>query len=185
MDKKGWLTAAAGMSFCMAAFQLVVSIFPAAAAYFEAPAELLQNPLLLFLVGGGAALILVMFGLYALSGASTIRRLPLLRLGLIGISALFLLRGVLYPPDRADPPGNDRRRNPDPGGPLPPGIFGRGDYLCSRDGFELERHAAEPLKLWLLCPVGRTQSGPYGDCGRAMRKVIAPGVRGSQKAKTC
>ena len=93
MDKKGWLTVAAGLSFCMAAFQLVVSIFPAAAAYFEAPAQLLQDPLLLLLVGGGAALILVMFGLYALSGASRIRRLPLLRLVLIGISALFLLRG--------------------------------------------------------------------------------------------
>lgn len=93
MDKTGWLKFAAGLSFFMAAFQMIVSIFPAVAAYFEAPPPLLQNHLLLFLVGGGAALIFVIFGLYALSGARRIRRLPLLRLGLIGISTLFLLRG--------------------------------------------------------------------------------------------
>ena len=40
----------------------------------------------------------VVFGLYALSGAGSIRRLPLLRLGLIGISTLFLLRGLFIIP---------------------------------------------------------------------------------------
>ncbi len=93
MDKTGWLTIAAGLSFFMAAVQIVVSIFPDAAAYFEAPPPLQQNHLLLLLVGLGAALILIMIGLYALSGAQRIRRLPFLRLGLIGISTLFLLRG--------------------------------------------------------------------------------------------
>ena len=50
----------------------------------------------LFLFGEAAALILVIFGLYALSGAGSIPRLPLLRLGLIGISSLYLLRGLFF-----------------------------------------------------------------------------------------
>jgi hypothetical protein len=94
MDKKLWLKVAAGLSFFMAICQTVISLSPAAAAYFQAPPALLENRLQLFLVGEGAALILVIFGLYALSGAGSIRHLPLLRLGLIGISSLYLLRGL-------------------------------------------------------------------------------------------
>ena len=96
MDKKLWLKTAAGLSFFMAVCQTVISISPAAAAYFQAPPSLLENRLRLFLVGEGAALILVIFGLYAFSGAGSIRRLPLLRLGLIGISSLYLLRGLFF-----------------------------------------------------------------------------------------
>jgi hypothetical protein len=96
MDKKSWLKVAAGLSFFMAICQTVISLSPSAAAYFEAPPPLLQNRLQLFLVGEGAALILVVFGLYALSGAGSIRHLPLLRLGLIGISSLYLLRGLFF-----------------------------------------------------------------------------------------
>jgi hypothetical protein len=96
MDKRLWLKTAAGLSFFMALCQTVVSISPAAAAYFQAPPPLLENRLQLFLMGGGAALILVIFGLYALSGVGSIPRLPLLRLGLIGISSLFLLRGLFF-----------------------------------------------------------------------------------------
>jgi len=80
----------------MAVCQTIISLSPAAAAYFQAPPPLLENRLQLFLVGEGAALILVIFGLYALSGAGSIRRLPLLRLGLIGISSLYLLRGLFF-----------------------------------------------------------------------------------------
>jgi hypothetical protein len=94
IDKKSWLKVAAGLSFFMAICQTVISLSPSTAAYFEAPPPLLQNRLQLFLVGEGAALILVVFGLYALSGAGRIRHLPLLRLGLIGISSLYLLRGL-------------------------------------------------------------------------------------------
>ena len=94
MEKRLWLKIAAGLSFFMAFCQTVISISPAAAAYFQAPPPLLENRLQLFLVGEGAALILVIFGLYALSGAGSIPRLPLLRLGLIGISSLYLLRGL-------------------------------------------------------------------------------------------
>lgn len=92
--KLSWLTVAAGLCFTMSIFQTIISIFPSAAAYFQAPPSLLENRLKLFLFGEGAALILFIFGLYALSGARIIIHLPLLRIGLIGISSLFLLRGL-------------------------------------------------------------------------------------------
>jgi hypothetical protein len=78
----------------MAICQTVISLSPAIAAYFGAPPPLLENRMQLFLVGEGAALIFAVFGLYALSGAKSIRHLPLLRLGLAGISSLYLLRGL-------------------------------------------------------------------------------------------
>jgi hypothetical protein len=96
MDKRLWLKIAAGLSFFMAICQTVISLSPAAAAYFQAPPSLLENRLQLILIGEGAALVLVIFGLYALSGAGSIRHLPLLRLGLTGISSLFLLRGLFF-----------------------------------------------------------------------------------------
>ena len=96
MDKRVWLKIAAGLSFFMAICQTVISLSPAAAEYFKAPPELLENRLQLFLMGEGAALILLIFGLYALSGTGSIRRLPLLRLGLTGISILYLLRGLFF-----------------------------------------------------------------------------------------
>jgi hypothetical protein len=94
MDKKLWLKIAAGLSFFMAICQTVISLSPAAAAYFGAPPPLLEYRMQLFLIGEGAALILVIFGLYALSGAGSILHLPLLRPGLIGISSLLLMRGL-------------------------------------------------------------------------------------------
>jgi hypothetical protein len=96
MDKKLWLKTAAGLSFFMAICQTVISLSPAAATYFQAPPPLLENRLQLFLIGEGAALIMIIFGLYALSGAGSISRLPLLRLGLIGISSLYILRGLFF-----------------------------------------------------------------------------------------
>lgn len=94
MDKRLWLKIAAGLSFFMAICQTVISLSPAAATYFGAPPPLLENRMQLFLVGEVAALIFAIFGLYALSGAGSIRYLPLLRLGLIGISSVYLLRGL-------------------------------------------------------------------------------------------
>ena len=96
MNKKLWLKIAAGLSFFMAICQTVISLSPGTAAYFQAPPPLLENHLQLFLIGEGAALILVIFGLYALSGAGSVRHLPLLRLGLIGISSLYLLRSLFF-----------------------------------------------------------------------------------------
>ena len=70
--------------------------FPYCRRIFSGPPGLLGNRLKLFLIGEGPALILVIFGLYALSGAGSIPRMPLLRLGLIGISSFFLLRGLFF-----------------------------------------------------------------------------------------
>lgn len=94
VNKRIWLKTAAGLSFFMAICQTVISLSPATAAYFKAPPSLLENHLKLFLIGEGAAIILVIFGLYALSGAGSIRHLPLLRPGLVGISSLYFLRGL-------------------------------------------------------------------------------------------
>jgi hypothetical protein len=96
VNRKIWLKGAAALSFFMALCQTVISLSPAAAAYFGAPPPLLENRIQLFLLGEGAALIFALFGLYALSGAGSIPSLPLLRLGLIGISSLYLLRGLFF-----------------------------------------------------------------------------------------
>ena len=94
MNNKLWLIIAAGISFFMAICQTIISVFPEAAAYFQAPPSLLENRLKLFIIGESTALILLIFGLYALSGVKIIRHLPLLRLVLTCISTLFLLRGL-------------------------------------------------------------------------------------------
>ena len=49
-------------------------------------------------VTGAIALALAMWSLYALSGAGVIRALPLLRLALCGITAIYLLRGLVIVP---------------------------------------------------------------------------------------
>src|SRR6478672_9009871 len=52
------------------------------------------------------AAVLSVWGLYAWSGAGVVRRLPLLRLALIVITAIYLLRGLLFSPMQAYFPGN-------------------------------------------------------------------------------
>jgi hypothetical protein len=94
VDGRSWLIAGAGLSFFMAACQTVLSPSPAAAAYFGAPPGLLENRVRLFVIGEGAVLVFAVFGLFALSGAGLFRRLPLLRVGLVGISSLYLPRGL-------------------------------------------------------------------------------------------
>lgn len=93
-NKKIWLKVAAGFTIFMAVCQAIISISPAAAAYFQAPPKLLEDRLSLFIMGESATLVLVIFILYALSGIGKIRRLPLLRPVLVAISSLFLLRGL-------------------------------------------------------------------------------------------
>jgi hypothetical protein len=66
-----------------------------------------------------------------------------------------------YPPERVDPPGHHRRRNPHPGSDFLPGIFGRGNHVSSRNGFELERNAVEPIILSRL-GVDATNEGLIG-----------------------
>ncbi len=50
-------------------------------------------PYILTLITAGA---FAVFGLYALSGAGDLRRLPLLRAGLASIAAVYILRGTLF-----------------------------------------------------------------------------------------
>jgi hypothetical protein len=52
------------------------------------------HPIIACLVLAG---ILFVWSAYALSGAGVIRRLPLLRLVLIGITGVYLIRGVVFP----------------------------------------------------------------------------------------
>jgi hypothetical protein len=60
------------------------------------------------LITSAIALVLLVWALYAFSGAGLIRRLPLLRTGLVLISAFYLLRGLvpipmlILQPDRVD-----------------------------------------------------------------------------------
>jgi hypothetical protein len=56
---------------------------------------MVENRWLLLLLGEIAAVFFAIFGLYGLSGAGKIRRRFLLRTGLIAISSIYLLRGVM------------------------------------------------------------------------------------------
>jgi hypothetical protein len=94
MGRKRWLVVGACMSFAMACVQAVISVWPDAAAYFNAPRGLLASPIRLFVAGETAALLVVVLGLYALSGAGRIRRLPLLRPVLLVTGTLYTLRGM-------------------------------------------------------------------------------------------
>jgi|ERR1039458_6597411 hypothetical protein len=70
-----------------------------AVRYFGGPAELrIERPILYALLCLAVGAIVAVFGLYALSGAGKIRRLPLLRTVLISVTAIYLLRGLLFIP---------------------------------------------------------------------------------------
>jgi hypothetical protein len=87
-------------SLAFAVFQ-VAGIWWSAQAikYLGGPAEMsVKRPTLYALVCVAVAVVAAIFGLYALSGAGTIRRLPLLRTGLITIAAIYVLRGLLLVP---------------------------------------------------------------------------------------
>ncbi len=78
------------LSLFVAVFQLYLGISPEASAYFGGPTE---QPVLL-IASLVVALVFAIWGLYGLAGAGVIRRLPLLRLGLIVIGAIYTLRGI-------------------------------------------------------------------------------------------
>jgi hypothetical protein len=96
MNKNPFLLILAGvLSFCAAIFQAVIGFVPDWSAAFGAGA-LASNPPLLLTLALLVALLLVIFGLYGLSGAGVIRRLPLLRLGLLAIGLLYSLVGINF-----------------------------------------------------------------------------------------
>jgi hypothetical protein len=97
MNKNSFLLILAGvLSFCAAIFQAVIAFVPEWSAAFGSGDALASNPPLLLTLGLLVALGLVIFGLYGLSGAGVIRRLPLLRLGLLVIGFLYFLVGINF-----------------------------------------------------------------------------------------
>jgi hypothetical protein len=99
-----WLVAAAAASFALAAAHVGIAFAgPAAYEYFGAPASLAAAarrgsavPALVTLI---VALLLAGFGLYGLSGAGRAPRLPALRVLLVGISGVYVLRGLVVVPE--------------------------------------------------------------------------------------
>ncbi len=97
-----WLTAAAALCFGIALLHAaIIFMDPYAYAWFGAPelgrAEAAGHAYP-DLMTAGLVLVFAAFGAYALSGAGRIRRLPLLRVALVLIGAVFTLRGLaLFP----------------------------------------------------------------------------------------
>ena len=83
------------LASALTVFQVIISFSPEWSLYFGATEELTQNPTQLLVVGLIVALFFFVFALYAFSGHGVIRRLPLLRAGLVAISAVFVLRGLV------------------------------------------------------------------------------------------
>ncbi len=96
---KRLLLIAGCLSLVIMVFQIIVSFSPAWSLYFGAPAEIVKNRWQLLLFGEIASVFFGIFGLYGLSGAGCIRRLFLLRLGLVLISAIYILRGLIIVPE--------------------------------------------------------------------------------------
>jgi putative oxidoreductase len=97
MNRPSFLLIFAGvLSFCAAIFQAVIAFVPKWSAAIGSGEALASNPPLLLTLGLLVALLLGIFGLYGLSGAGVIRRLPLLRLGLLVIGLLYGLVGINF-----------------------------------------------------------------------------------------
>lgn len=82
------------LSFCAAIFQLVISLVPKWSAFFGAGDELVSQPLVLLVLGLVVAVLLAAWGFYGLSGAGLIRRLPLLRVVIFVVGAIYIFRGL-------------------------------------------------------------------------------------------
>ncbi len=82
------------LSFGAAIFQIAIGIVPEWSAYWGVGDELISNPALLLGSSLVIALLAATGGLYALSGAGLIRRLPFIRTGLIVVGILCTLRGI-------------------------------------------------------------------------------------------
>ena len=97
MNRPSYFLILAGvLSFCAAIFQAVIAFVPEWSAAIGSGDALASNPPLLLTLGLLVALVIVIFGLYGLSGAGVIRRLPLLRLGLFAIGLLYSLVGINF-----------------------------------------------------------------------------------------
>ena len=96
---KQLLALAGCLSLAVAAFQLILTFSPTLCRVFGAPEELMTgDPLWFYLASFSATALFGIWGLYGLSGAGRIRRLPLLRTGLLAIGGVYTLRGLLLIP---------------------------------------------------------------------------------------
>ena len=99
MRRNGWLIAASALSAAAALLHVAV-VFggPGWYRFFGAGEEMAQaaerGSAAPALITFAIASLLLVAALYALSGADVVRRLPLLRTGLVAISAVYLLRGL-------------------------------------------------------------------------------------------
>jgi hypothetical protein len=104
MNGKGTLKTAGWLSAAVAALHVVIAFAgPVAYRYFGAGEDMARQAeagsfvpaaLTLFL-----AAVFAVFALYAFSGAGAVRRLPLLRTGLVTIGLIFTLRGLALIPE--------------------------------------------------------------------------------------
>jgi putative oxidoreductase len=87
-------------SLAFALFQLSCIWFPPSLlGYFGGPVEMsIQRPVVYALVCVAVAVAIAIAGFYALSGAGKIQHLPFLRIMLTGVTAVYLLRGLLLFP---------------------------------------------------------------------------------------
>jgi len=99
ITSKQSLTLAGCLSLAVAAFQFILTFSPTLCRFFGAPEELMTgDPLVFYLTSFSATALFGIWGLYGLSGAGRIRRLPLLRTGLLAIGGIYTLRGLLLIP---------------------------------------------------------------------------------------
>jgi hypothetical protein len=102
-SERALLVIAGSCSLALALLHVVlIFIGPSAYRYFGAGEGMARRAqagsLMPAAVTLGVATVLCIFGLYALSGAAVVRRLPLLRPALVGIAAIYTLRGLSFFP---------------------------------------------------------------------------------------
>ncbi len=99
MTSKRLFIGAGSVTFAVALFQLVLTFSPLLSKTFGAPEIVYTNPTILYASSLFITALFVVSGLYAFSGAGTIRPLPLLRTGLIVIGTVFTVRGLAFIPE--------------------------------------------------------------------------------------
>jgi len=87
------------LSFAVALLHAAIGFSPTLSLYFGAPEALVKNIYTLIIVSLFIAVIIAVFGLYAISGAGYIRTLPWLKQILVVISGIYILRGLLLIPE--------------------------------------------------------------------------------------
>jgi hypothetical protein len=90
------LTLGCGLSFIMALYHVALALSPALSEASGAGKELVGDPTLLLVSGLVVAVVFTLCGAYGLAGAGYIRRLPLLRVGLVTIGSLCTLNGLTF-----------------------------------------------------------------------------------------